>query len=231
MKAQSLLSFSLWIGLLAAGPLSADVIYLKNGDIIVAEKVWEEGESVKYQTSSGIQTVARTSVKRLQVQKPTAADPSHGHTSKVEVVRGAAPSTTPGPANSSTSTAKPAKGQGRSLKFQHASGYQEALRQQKSSGKPMALYFYTDWCGYCARLERNVLSQPEVQQYLNEKTLYVSVNPEHGEDEDELFANFGGIGFPTFLILVPGQRPRGIRTAVPPEAFIESCKRAAQTAE
>ncbi|MFN8008379.1 MAG: thioredoxin family protein, partial [Terriglobia bacterium] len=87
--------------------------------------------------------------------------------------------------------------------------------------------FYTDWCGYCARLERNVLSQPEVKQYLD-GILYVSINPETRKSDETLFRRFKPRGFPTVLMLLKDQPPREIPTYVSPATFIEACKGAAQ---
>src|SRR5262245_57616107 len=72
---------------LGKATLRGDVIYLKNGDVIVAEKAWEEKDQVKYQVSSGIQTIPRATVKRLQGQKANPADPSHKQPLGVEVIR------------------------------------------------------------------------------------------------------------------------------------------------
>jgi thiol:disulfide interchange protein len=215
--------------LLGGLPLCGDVIYLKNGNVIVVEKVWEEADQVKYQTSSGTQTIPRAAVKRLQRQKASPADPSRKKTVGVEVVRGtgapavasAGVKSTVGPAATST------KPEGGSLRFQDAAGYQEALRLQRATGKPLALYFYVDWCPYCAQLERAVLSRPEVKQYLD-SLLYVSINPEHGKAEKALFASFEGAGYPTFLILGKGQSAREIRTSVSADAFVQACKMATQ---
>ena len=69
-------------------PLHGDVIYLKTGNVLVVEKAWQEGDQVKYQTASGLQTIPLASVKRLQGQKPAAADPSHNQAVQAVVIRG-----------------------------------------------------------------------------------------------------------------------------------------------
>ena len=47
----------------------ADVIYLTNGNVLVVEKAWEEGVEVRYQTGGKVQTLQKSSVKRIQEQK------------------------------------------------------------------------------------------------------------------------------------------------------------------
>ena len=115
----------------------------------------------------------------------------------------------------------------RSARYQDSPGYAQALREHEKTGKPVALYFYVDWCKYCAQLERGILSRSEVKQYLD-SILYVSVNPEHGKAEEALFGKFEGRGYPTFLILARNQPAQEISTAVPPEAFLNECREAAR---
>ena len=75
--------------------LHGDVIYLKSGSVLVVEKAWQEGDQVKYQTSSGIQTIQLDSVKRLQGQTPAPADPSRHQPVQAVVVRGQATQAAP----------------------------------------------------------------------------------------------------------------------------------------
>jgi hypothetical protein len=212
--------------------LFGDIIYFKDGSALVVQKVWEEGNEVKYRTASGIHAVPRAAVKRFQTQNARPADPSHNQPPAATVIRGTG---APPPKAASVKTnevvrplTEDVRLKARSSRFKDSTGYQEALRQQQSSGKPIALYFYVDWCRYCAQLDRSVLSQTEVRQYLDANTLYVSVNPEHGKAESELFARFNGTGFPTFLMLGKDRPVYQVPTAVSPSIFIEACKSAIQ---
>lgn len=223
------IGLSLVLVLSCAFALFGDVIYLKNGSVLVVKKAWQEGDEVKYQDASGIQKIPRAEVKRIQEQKPTAADPSRDQPVQVEVIRGA-PAPAPAPTkakNASTASLASVRESARSSRYKDSAGYQEALRLQQENGKPIVLYFYADWCGYCARLDRNVLTQPEVKQYL-ESILYVSVNPEHGKNDMTLFNRFDGRGFPTVLMLTKDQTPRDIPTYVSPATFLQACKAATQ---
>jgi tetratricopeptide (TPR) repeat protein len=58
--------------LLGALPAFGDVIYLKNGNILLVDKAWEEGEEVKYQTSKGTESLPKSSVERIRQEKPIA---------------------------------------------------------------------------------------------------------------------------------------------------------------
>ena len=71
------------VGLLLRGsPTGADVIYLTNGNVLVVEKVWEEGAEVRYQTGGIVQILQKSSVKKIQAQKavpaPEGATPRYG---------------------------------------------------------------------------------------------------------------------------------------------------------
>ncbi len=57
--------------LLAAFNLYGDVIYLNDGNILLVQKAWEEGEEVKYQISKGIQSLPRSSVRSIRQEKPS----------------------------------------------------------------------------------------------------------------------------------------------------------------
>ena len=58
--------------LLAAAWLFGDVIYLKNGNILLVDKAWEEGDEVRYQTGRGIQSLPKSSVEKIRQEKPIA---------------------------------------------------------------------------------------------------------------------------------------------------------------
>ena len=57
--------------LLVASSLFGDVIYLNNGNVLMVEKAWEEGDEVKYQTSGSIQSLPKSHVREIRRQKPT----------------------------------------------------------------------------------------------------------------------------------------------------------------
>lgn len=117
-----------------------------------------------------------------------------------------------------------------------AAGYQKAVQEARASRKPLAIYFYTDWCGYCRRLERDVLRQAPMRDLLP-SVVAVKINPEKGPEEAELGRRYGVGGYPAFFISHPttGRRePIGnatlaggverLRTA---EEFARACREAA----
>ena len=61
-----------------------------------------------------------------------------------------------------------------------AVGYRSAMQAQGKNGKPVLLFFHTEWCQSCKELETNVLGQRTVLSYL-QKFNKVQINPELNE--------------------------------------------------
>jgi tetratricopeptide (TPR) repeat protein len=78
---------------LSAADLRADVIYLYDGNMLLVEKAWVDGEDVKYETTRGVQSMPKSSVRQIQAEKlPAATPPSQKWSRGV-----AAEETTPSP--------------------------------------------------------------------------------------------------------------------------------------
>jgi thiol-disulfide isomerase/thioredoxin len=117
-----------------------------------------------------------------------------------------------------------------------AEGYQRALEESKTSQRPLAVYFYTDWCGYCRKLERDVLTQPPMKPCLS-SVIPVKVNPEDGPQERDLARKFKVSSFPRFFISRPGagvdtnisnatKAPEGTTRLKSSEEFAADCQKA-----
>lgn len=107
-------------------------------------------------------------------------------------------------------------------------GYQTALRLQKTNGKPIALFFHTDWCASCKQLTANVLGQKDVGEYLQGFNA-VKINPENSSAERRLAKQYNILGFPSFLIKNPNSStvvrlPVSSRTE--PQQFVQWCSNA-----
>ncbi|HKV09506.1 MAG TPA: thioredoxin family protein, partial [Thermoanaerobaculia bacterium] len=121
--------------------------------------------------------------------------------------------------------------------YEGATGYQKAMREAREDGTPVAVYFYTDWCGYCQQLDQELLSTPGVQEpfrYL----VKVKINPEMGSAEQELAERYKVEGYPSFFILPSADdRARKVSGMVAdgdgwrwrtPEDFVAVCYKAAR---
>ena len=83
-------------------------------------------------------------------------------------------------------------------------GFIKANLEQKHNGKPILLFFYTDWCSNCRALREKVLTSSEVKKFLSH-TIPVKINPETGRTENELSNEFGVMGYPTLILISPSQ--------------------------
>jgi thioredoxin-related protein len=87
----------------------------------------------------------------------------------------------------------------RSAWLQGADGLIEALESVVQKEQALAVYFYTDWCGYCRQFERELLGNPEVKAFLGDG-LAVMINPEKGDKEQQISRYYGVTGFPAFFV-------------------------------
>ncbi len=99
------------------------------------------------------------------------------------------------------------------------------LREARSTGRPVVVDVYTDWCGWCKRMDRDVYARRDVQDYLARKFVMVRLNAEsraaasyegRSWTSQALAERLGVTGYPTTLFLgstgarlgaVPGYLP------------------------
>lgn len=94
--------------------------------------------------------------------------------------------------------------------YQGADGYERAVAEQKSTSQPIVLYFYTEWCGYCKKLDREVLSTAKFGSTYP-SVIKVKVNPEKdGGAAGALAARYEIRGFPTIFVVPPKGRTSSI---------------------
>ncbi|HHJ50187.1 MAG TPA: DUF255 domain-containing protein [Phaeodactylibacter sp.] len=61
---------------------------------------------------------------------------------------------------------------------------EKALKKEK---RKVLIVLYTDWCGWCKRLERETLQNPEIAAYINEHYYAVRFNAE--QRKEQIFKN------------------------------------------
>jgi len=57
-------------------------------------------------------------------------------------------------------------------------GFEELEESLSKEEKPVVIYFYTDWCVYCKKMEKHAFKNSEVISELNEKFYVVKMNAE-----------------------------------------------------
>lgn len=108
--------------------------------------------------------------------------------------------------------------------------YDEGLRMAAEENKPIFVDFYTNWCGYCKKMDRETFSDAEVASYMREKFVTVKVNAESNEtvavsdeslSEKQVSRSFGVRGYPTYWFLkASGEKIDNVRGYRPPESFL-----------
>jgi len=82
----------------------------------------------------------------------------------------------------------------------------KAMEISKKSKKPLLLFFTgSDWCGWCIRLQKEVLKTPEFAKWANDNVVLVELDyprrtpqqPEIQRQNQELQQTFAIQGFPT----------------------------------
>jgi protein disulfide-isomerase len=88
--------------------------------------------------------------------------------------------------------------------------FEAAKAAANTQGKPMFLYFTgSDWCPWCKKMDKEILSTPEFQQAMADKIVFVKVDfPRQTkldkatkEQNDKLAKTFEVTGFPSAIIL------------------------------
>lgn len=102
------------------------------------------------------------------------------------------------------------------------SSLEDAKKSATTSGKPILVDLYAEWCGWCKRLERQVYSTPRFKEYASRFVL-LRVDVEDRGEGSRLQQRFEAFSLPTTLIvdaeLVSVGKVEGF---LPVESYIES---------
>ena len=89
--------------------------------------------------------------------------------------------------------------------YTKASSFEKIEKAAKKKNKPYIFFVYTDWCGYCKKMNKKYLTNPKVQQILS-KHYRIKINPDNGEKEKALASEKNVQGYPDFRIIHPDGR-------------------------
>jgi len=108
--------------------------------------------------------------------------------------------------------------------------WDQGMSEASVTGRPILVDVYTDWCGWCKRMDRDVYARDDVREYLNRHFILVKLNAESPE-----VARFGDrtltsralaqqlrvSGYPTTIFLKSsGEHIANVPGYVPAERFM-----------
>jgi len=108
--------------------------------------------------------------------------------------------------------------------------WDDGLREASASKRPVLVDVYTDWCGWCKRMDRDVYSRDDVREYLARNFVTVKLNAESQmqgtyegrvQSSSTIARRFGVRGYPTSVFLRPGgEHLVNVGGYVAPERFL-----------
>lgn len=99
--------------------------------------------------------------------------------------------------------------------------YDTALEKARKEKKLVLVDVYTDWCGWCKKLDRDTYSNKDVEAKLTKEFISLKINPEKGEKNAKLAKRFGTRGYPHIVFLdAEGKKLSEIGGYLPPKEFL-----------
>jgi thioredoxin-related protein len=83
------------------------------------------------------------------------------------------------------------------------------LQEAKQSHKYVLADVYTDWCGWCKRLDKDTFTNSELTNFLSQKFVSVKANAEDGGAGQKLAGDYGVNGYPCALVFDPSGKMIG----------------------
>ncbi len=119
--------------------------------------------------------------------------------------------------------------------FKHASkpaedlkwmGFNDGYELAKKKKKIAMVDCYTEWCGWCKRMDRDTYSDPAIQKKIAESFVPIKLNPElnqtyvldgkqyNGKQLLDLLSNNSLSGYPTIIFIIPNGSTKTIELSV-----------------
>jgi thioredoxin-related protein len=109
-------------------------------------------------------------------------------------------------------------------------GWDPGIAEAQRTKRPVLVDVYTDWCGWCRRMEKDVYARPDVRDYLQRKFVTVKIDAEAGDaaryegksfTSRTLAARFRVTGYPTTIFLrADGEHLANVPGYVPADRFL-----------
>lgn len=92
------------------------------------------------------------------------------------------------------------------------SKFEDALNKAKEKNKRVIVDIYTDWCGWCKKMDKDVYENSEIKKIVKKNFVFVKLDAESSEmisyngknfSGQQLAEFFGATGYPTTIFLEP----------------------------
>lgn len=117
---------------------------------------------------------------------------------------------------------------GKEFKINWAEAYTEALEDAKKTKKPVLIFVYASWCGWCKKMERETFADKGIVK-LTGSFVCLKVN---SEEDEEFSSKFKVKEFPCAVFLKSDgseiERHLGFKTAEEFETILKSVLKAAE---
>ena len=108
--------------------------------------------------------------------------------------------------------------------------YTSGVKEAAATNKKILIDVYTDWCGWCKKMDSDTYTDKGVSDYLNAKYVLVKLNAESSKKESvdnkevteaQIASAFGVNGYPTTIFLESDGHPITMAPGfMKPESFI-----------
>lgn len=112
--------------------------------------------------------------------------------------------------------------------------FNDGLAEAKKFDKKILVDVYTDWCGWCKKMDKEVYAEKKVAEYLSKRFVVIKLNAEseakltyRGQTitQTELSQAFGVQGYPATIFMKPNSDPITLLPGyMPAENFIDVLK-------
>ncbi len=109
--------------------------------------------------------------------------------------------------------------------------YDAGLEKAKKDKKLVMVDVYTDWCGWCKKLDKDTYSNKDVEDKLAKNFIAVKLNPEKTPQGAKLARQFGTTGYPHVVFLsADGNKVFEINGYLPPQQFLKELDKVSEKA-
>ena len=95
-----------------------------------------------------------------------------------------------------------------------ASGYEDALEEVMGEEKPLILYFHSESCAWCKKLDSEYLASYDVDKFLS-NIPKVEISSSEAAPEKALYDKYGVTGVPSFFVLIPSMDSKPAKSISP----------------